>query len=159
MMRLIPALALVLAAPSAAQFVPPPIMPTAPPTELNFVEIPQLQVDLVVKAGSDRVYFAGSEHGLNSAARATLAAQARWMLANPQVRALIEGHSNERDTREHALALGERRGTAVRDYLVSLGVPAFRLIVTTWGKERPIQPAPGDVGFDRNGRVVTTIIR
>lgn len=149
-------LSAMIASPATAQFVPPPL---APPAEVNFVEIPQLQVDLVMKAGSDRVYFSGSDHGLNPSARATLGAQARWLLANPAVRALIEGHSNERDTRDHALAIGERRATAVRDYLVSLGIPAARLIITSWGKERPIQPAPGDVGFDRNARVVTTIIR
>lgn len=159
MKRIIWALGLALAAPAAAQFVPPPLAPTAPPAALNFVEIPQLQVDLVMKAGSDRVYFLGSDHGLNVAARATLAAQARWLLANPMVRAVIEGHSNERDTRDHALAIGERRANAVRDYLVSLGVHPGRMIVTSWGKERPIQPAPGDVGFDRNARVVTTIVR
>ena len=156
MKRLICALGLALASASAAQEMPLPVMP---PADLNFVEIPQLQVDLVIKAGSDRVYFSGSDYGLSVAARATLAAQARWMFANPMVRAVIEGHSNERDTRDHALAMGERRASAVRDYLFSLGVQPARLIVTSWGKERPIQPAPGDVGFDRNARVVTTIIR
>lgn len=147
---------LMLTAPATAQVEPPPLAPAA---NADFAEIPQLQVDLVMKTGSDRVYFVGSDYGLNAAARATLAAQARWLLQNPTVRALIEGHSNERDTRDHALAIGERRATAVRDYLVSQGVPPVRLIATSWGKERPIQPAPGDVGFDRNARVVTTIIR
>jgi peptidoglycan-associated lipoprotein len=158
MKRIFPALGLMLASPSIAQLVPVPA-PVAPPTEAYFVDIPALQVDLVMKAGSDRVYFAGSDYGLNTAARATLAAQARWLLANPTVRAVIEGHSDQRDTRDHALAIGERRATAVRDYLVSLGIPSVRLVVVSWGKERPIQPGPGDVGFDRNARVVTTIVR
>lgn len=150
---------LMLASPAAAQFVPPLMMPMAPPAEQNFVEIPQLQVDLVMKAGSDRVYFAGQDFGLNPAARATLEAQARWLLVNPQVRAVVEGHASERETRDRALALGERRATAVRDYLVSLGIPPMRLVVTSWGKERPIQPGPADIGRDRNSRVVTTIVR
>lgn len=159
MKRLAFAVGLMFAVPAAAQIMPPPLAPLALPADINLVDIPQLQVDLVMKAGSDRVYFAGSENGLNVAARATLAAQARWLLANPEVRALIEGHSNERDTRDHALAIGERRACAVRDYLVSQGIPSVRLIVTSWGKERPIQPGPADVGFDRNSRVVMTIVR
>jgi peptidoglycan-associated lipoprotein len=123
------------------------------------IGLPALQVDLVMKAGSDRVYFAGTQYHLDPAARATLAAQARWLLANPATRALIEGHADQRDTRDHAIAVGERRASAVRDYLVALGVPPARLIVTSMGKERPIQPAPGDVGFDRNARVVIQIVR
>lgn len=159
MRKFLAVLAIALPAPGAAQFMPPPIAPVAPAPDGDFVEIPPLQVDLVMKAGSDRIYFAGQEYGLNVASRATLAAQARWLLANPMVRAVIEGHSDQRDTRDHALAVGERRAIAVRDFLVSQGVPPFRLVVTSWGKERPIQPAPGDVGRDRNARVVTTIIR
>jgi peptidoglycan-associated lipoprotein len=158
MKSMVLALGMIIAAPVAAQIIQPPL-PIAPPTEAYFVDIPALQVDLVMKAGSDRVYFAGDDYGLNAAARATLAAQARWLLANPTVRAVVEGHSNQRDTRDHALAIGERRATAVRDYLVSLGVPSVRLVIVSWGKERPIQPGPGDVGFDRNARVVTTIVR
>ncbi|MEO6361576.1 MAG: OmpA family protein, partial [Sphingomicrobium sp.] len=119
---LILALGAALAYASAAQEIPLSIpQPMPPPADLNFVDMPQLQVDLVMKAGSDRVYFSGSDHGLSVSARATLAAQARWLLANPMVRAVIEGHSNERDTRDHALAIGERRANAVRDYLISLG--------------------------------------
>lgn len=145
---------------ASAQMAPMPAPPMFFPQPARyFVEIPARQVDLVMKAGSDRVYFSGNDYGLNAGARATLAAQARWLLGNPDVRALIEGHSDQRDTREHALAIGERRATAVRDYLVSLGVPAARLSVMSWGKERPIQPAPGDFGQDRNPRVVTVIVR
>ncbi|MEO5773774.1 MAG: OmpA family protein [Sphingomicrobium sp.] len=157
MRGLIAGFALALAGPLAAQVPVAPSPYVAPSTD--FIEIPALQVDLVLKAGSDRVYFSGNDFGLTVSARATLAAQARWLLVNPEVRALIEGHSDQRDTREHALAIGERRATTVRDYLVSLGVPPVRLNVTSWGKERPIQPAPGDYGIDRNARVVTTIIR
>ena len=147
---------LVSAVPAAAQVDQPAPLPGP---DDPIIGIPSLQVDLVLKAGSDRVYFSGSDYSLSPAVRATLAAQARWLLANPASRALIEGHSTQRDTRDHALAIGERRASAVRDYLVSLGVPAVRLIVTSMGKERPIQPAPGDYGFDRNARVVVQIVR
>ena len=88
------------------------------------VELPALQADLVAKAGSDTIYFGTDEYALDEASRATLAAQARWLLANPNVRASIEGHADERGTREYNLALGERRANAARDFLVSQGVPA-----------------------------------
>ncbi|MFL6733961.1 MAG: OmpA family protein [Sphingomicrobium sp.] len=131
----------------------------APPAPNQPVEDQALQMDLVLKAGSDRVYFGGSEYALTPPARTSLAAQARWLLANPTVRAVIEGHSNQRDSRDHALAIGERRAIAVRDYLVSLGVPSVRLTVASWGKERPMPPGPADYGVDRNGRAVITILR
>jgi peptidoglycan-associated lipoprotein len=143
---------------SVAVVTPATAQPGALPDE-PIIGMPALQVDLVLKSGSDRVYFAGSQYHLDPAARATLAAQARWLLANPTSRAVIEGHADQRDTRDHAVAIGERRASAVRDYLVSLGVPTVRLIVTSMGKERPIQPAPGDYGFDRNARVVIQIVR
>ena len=144
-------LALLLA---AAQLAPLPSPVPADP-----VEVPALQMDLVLKAGSDRVYFRGIDYGLDVAARASLAAQARWLLANPYVSAIVEGHSDQRDSRDHALAVGERRATAVRDYLVSLGVPTVRLRIANWGKERPMPPGPQGAAVDRNGRVVIVIVR
>ena len=145
-------LALLLAAAQPAP-LPAPVLPSAP------VEQPALQMDLVLKAGSDRVYLSGVDYGLDAAARASLAAQARWLLANPYVSAIIEGHSDQRDSRDHALAVGERRATAVRDYLVSLGVPTVRLSIADWGKERPMPPGPQGAAVDRNGRVVLVIVR
>ena len=145
-------LALLLAAAQLTP-LPPPIVPSTP------VEQPALQMDLVLKAGSDRVFFSGNDYGLDVAARASLAAQARWLLANPAMSAVIEGHSDQRDSRDHAIAIGERRATAVRDYLVSLGVPTYRLSIASWGKERPMPPGPAGAGVDRNGRVVIVIVR
>ena len=89
------------------------------PNSLELVELPAMQADLVAKAGSDTVYFGTDEYALDAASKATLAAQARWMLANPTVRASIEGHADERGTREYNLALGERRANAARDSLMS----------------------------------------
>ena len=131
----------------------------APAAEEGFQELPLLQNDLILKAGSDRVFYAGNDHAVSVASRATLAAQARWLIANPSVRAIVEGHSNERDTRDHALALGARRASAVRDYLVALGVHPARLIVTTMGKERPVVPLPGVPASGVSARVVLVIIR
>lgn len=149
-----------LAAPATAQVqFPAAPSPRVPAAAQAFQEIPQLQSDLMVKSGSDRVFFGTDSHVLGAPARATLAAQARWLIANPGVRVLLEGHSDDRDTRAHALGLGERRAAAVRDYLVALGVPRSRLIVTSWGKERPVVPLPGYPASGVSARVVTVIVR
>jgi peptidoglycan-associated lipoprotein len=146
-----------LATAAQAQFQPPPLLPPVASGEPE--EVPLLQNDLAVKAGSDRVFFGVNSYSLSAPARATLAAHARWLIMNPSVRALIEGHGDDRDTREHALALGERRAAAVRDYLVSQGVPRSRLMVTSWGKERPNAPVPGSPAVGVSARVVTLIVR
>ena len=89
----------------------------------------------------------------------TLAAQARWLIATSNVRASIEGHADERGTREYNQALGERRANAVRDYLVAQGVPTSRLVVTSWGKERPVAQGSNEEAWAQNRRAVTVIIR
>ena len=75
------------------------------------------------------------------------------------MRASIEGHADERGTREYNQALGERRANATRDFLVSQGVPAARLQVTSWGKERPIATSSNEEAWAQNRRAVTVIIR
>lgn len=149
--------AVAMISPIAVAQVPPLLPQPLAPAEPR--EDPLLQNDLVLKTGSDRVFFSGNDYAVTPAARTTLAAQARWLLANPFVRVRIEGHADARDTRDHALALGERRATAVRDYLVSLGVPAARLSVTSWGKERPVTPLPGYPASGISARVVLVILR
>jgi peptidoglycan-associated lipoprotein len=129
------------------------------PNSLEVVELPALQADLVAKAGSDTVYFATDEYSLDDASKTTLAAQAQWLIANPNVRASIEGHADERGTREYNQALGERRANAARDFLVSQGVPTSRLVVTSWGKERPVALGSNEEAWAQNRRAVTVIIR
>ncbi|WP_205421012.1 peptidoglycan-associated lipoprotein Pal [Sphingomonas mesophila] len=135
------------------------VPPGVDPADVELTELPAMQADLVAKAGSDTVYFGTDEHSLDSASQATLAAQARWMLANPRVRASIEGHADERGTREYNMALGERRANAARDYLVSQGVPVTRLIVTSWGKEKPVAAGSDETAWAQNRRAVTVIVR
>jgi peptidoglycan-associated lipoprotein len=143
--------------------VPPPAAATetnsTDPNSLEVVELPALQADLVAKAGSDTVYFGTDEYSLDEASKATLAAQARWLMANPNVRASIEGHCDERGTREYNQALGERRANATRDFLLSQGVPAARLLTTSWGKERPVATGSNEEAWAQNRRAVTVIIR
>jgi len=114
---------------------------------------------MVANSGSDLVYFAGSSHGLDAAAQATLTAQARWLRANSAVRARIEGHADERNPRDYALAVGERRATAVRDFLVLQGVPAAQLTIISWGKERPAVEGSSEMALALNRRVKIELMR
>jgi len=142
----------------------PPVEQTPPgeavaPGDVELVELPAAQADLVAKAGSDTVYFGTDEYALDQASQTTLAAQARWLIANPNVRASIEGHCDERGTREYNMALGERRANAARDFLLAQGVPAARLLVTSWGKERPVAPGSNEEAWAQNRRAVTVLVR
>ncbi len=126
---------------------------------VDLVELPAMQADLVAKAGSDTVYFGTDEYALDQASRATLAAQARWMLANPSVKGSIEGHADERGTREYNLALGERRANSAKEFLIANGVPAARLTVISWGKERPAAMGSDESAWAQNRRAVTVVVR
>ena len=157
-----------LALGACAKKTPPPVI-TPPlveapanstdPNSLETVELPAMQADLVAKAGSDTVYFGTDEASLDDAARATLTAEAKWLVAHPQVRASIEGHCDERGTREYNVALGEKRANAARDFLASQGVPAARLVTTSWGKEKPVATGSNEAAWAQNRRQVTVIIR
>ena len=147
-----------------AEIPPATEQPTNPPgtatdDSVDLVELPAMQADLIAKAGSDTVYFGTDESMLDDQARATLAAQARWMLANPSVRGSIEGHADERGTREYNLALGERRANAAKDFLIANGVPAGRLTTISWGKERPVAVGSNEEAWAQNRRAVTVLVR
>ena len=126
---------------------------------VDLVELPGMQADLVAKAGSDKVYFGTDKSDLDAASRATLAAQARWMIANPSVRGSIEGHADERGTREYNLALGERRASSAKNFLIANGVPAARLTVISWGKERPAAVGSDEGAWAQNRRSVTVVVQ
>jgi peptidoglycan-associated lipoprotein len=132
---------------------------TATDDSVDLVELPAMQADLIAKAGSDTVYFGTDQYGLDAASKATLAAQARWMLANPSVRGSIEGHADERGTREYNLALGERRANSAKDFLIASGVPAGRLTTISWGKERPAAVGSNEQAWAQNRRAVTVVVR
>ena len=139
---------------------PGAVDPNAPAAgDVELTELPAMQADLVARAGSDTVYFGTDEYALDDQSKATLGAQAKWMLANPNVRASIEGHADERGTREYNMALGERRANSARDYLLSQGVPAARLLVTSWGKERPVATGSDESSWAQNRRSVTVVVR
>ncbi len=115
-----------------------------------------LQEDLVVNVG-DRVFFATNKSDLSPQARATLDRQSAWMKKNAQVRLVVEGHCDERGTREYNLALGERRANAARNYLVNQGIAANRLQTISYGKERPVALGHNEAAWAQNRRAVSVV--
>lgn len=114
------------------------------------------QEDLVVNVG-DRVYFGYDRYDLTEDARKQLEAQAAWMKNLPSVTVTIEGHADERGTREYNLALGDRRATAVRNYLIALGVDASKVSTISYGKERPVALGSNPEAWAQNRRGVTVV--
>lgn len=105
----------------------------------------------------DRVLFAVDQSTITPEGQTILDGQAQWLLTNADYRAVIEGHADEQGTREYNLALGSRRANAVREYLVSRGVPASRLEVVSYGKERPIEVCSNESCYAKNRRAVTVL--
>lgn len=110
-----------------------------------------------VQTVGDRVFFALDSYALDAQAQQVLRRQAAWLQQYTQYSAVVEGHADERGTREYNLALGERRANAARNYLVSLGVPANRLTTVSYGKERPTCTQANERCWAQNRRGVTTL--
>jgi len=122
------------------------------------VDLAASRADFIARAGSDTVYFNTDRYDIDAATRATLDAQAAWLGANPNINVTLEGHADERGTREYNLALGERRANSVRDYLAARGVPTGRMEVISYGKERPVATGSDESAWAQNRRAVTVII-
>ena len=136
----------------------PPVQGQMPPYgQQPVLAIPVLEQDLRAKAGSDTVRFGRDSYVLTPQAQATLTAQAQWLITHPFVNASIEGHADGRQTRDYALALGERRAAAVRNYLIASGVPPEQLAIVSWGRERPATPTTHDATWLQNSRVVMVL--
>ena len=103
----------------------------------------------------DRVFFATNESVLTTAARETLRKQAAWLRKNSKVTIVLEGHADERGTREYNLALGERRANAAKDYLMTYGISSDRISVLSYGKERPVDSGSNPLAWSKNRRSVT----
>ena len=115
----------------------------------------QETVEYLATGVPDRVFFATNKSVLTTAARDTLRKQSAWMRKNKDVTVTIEGHADERGTREYNLALGERRANAAKDYLLTYGVSGGRITVISYGKERPVNSASTPVAWSQNRRSVT----
>ena len=114
------------------------------------------QRDLEVNVG-DRVFFDLDSSVIDSEGEATLQRQAEWMKKNKNVTVTVEGHCDERGTREYNLALGERRATAAKSYLVSLGIASSRISTISYGKERPAVVGSDESAWSQNRRSVTVV--
>ena len=114
------------------------------------------QEDLIVNVG-DRVFFEFDSSELTVDAQATLDAQAAWMMQYPDTNITIEGHADERGTREYNLALGDKRAFAVYSYLAQAGIDTNRMEYISWGKERPEVVGSDETAYSQNRRGVTTV--
>ena len=112
-------------------------------------------VEYLADGVPDRVFFATNESVLTTASRDTLRKQAAWLRKNSDVTVVLEGHADERGTREYNLALGERRANAAKDYLMTYGISSNRISVISYGKEKPVNPASSPLAWSQNRRSVT----
>ena len=119
--------------------------------------VPGSRADFVAQAGTDTVHFATDSHDVDSEAQGILRRQAQWLAKYPQVRVTIEGHCDERGTREYNLALGDRRANAAKDFLAASGVDASRISVISYGKERPVAQGSDEDSWAQNRRAVTVV--
>lgn len=121
--------------------------------------VPGSQADFVASVAADRIFFALDQSDIDAEDRATLQSQAAWLARYPQKRVTIEGHCDERGTREYNLALGERRANATKNALVALGVSAERISTISYGKERPDATGSDEEAYAKNRRAVTVTVQ
>ncbi len=112
-------------------------------------------VEYLASGVPDRVFFATNKSSLTTKSRETLRKQASYLRKNKNLNITIEGHADERGTREYNLALGERRANAARDYLMTYGISGKRISVISYGKEKPVNPKSSSVAWSQNRRSVT----
>ena len=112
-------------------------------------------VEYLASGVPDRVFFATNKSSLTTKSRETLRKQATFLRKNKKLNVTIEGHADERGTREYNLALGERRANAAKDYLMTYGISANRISVISYGKERPVDSGSNPLAWSKNRRSVT----
>jgi peptidoglycan-associated lipoprotein len=142
---------------AVATTTPPPAAAPAPaPAPVTSSIIPGSAEDLRVNVG-DTVHFALDQYNIEEGDKAILGRQAAWLQKFPSIRVTIEGHCDERGTREYNLALGARRANAVKEYLVSQGVSTARVETVSYGKERPLCTESSEGCWAQNRRGTTII--
>jgi peptidoglycan-associated lipoprotein len=142
----------------AVNTAPPPAAPPPPPMAAPVTSsiIPGSAQDFKINVG-DTVHFALNQYNVEDNDKGTLSKQAAWLARYPAVKLTVEGHCDERGTREYNLALGARRANAVKEYLVAQGVAAARLETVSYGKERPVCTESGEDCWSQNRRGVSVI--
>lgn len=117
------------------------------------------QADFIASVSSDRIFFGLDQYDVDAEDQATLQSQAAWLQQNPSVRVTIEGHADERGTRDYNIALGERRANAAKNYLASLGIDPSRIGTVSYGKERPAALGSDEAAWAQNRRAVTVTVQ
>jgi peptidoglycan-associated lipoprotein len=130
---------------------------TSGPTPTDAV-VPGSDADFRRSVSSNTITFGLDQYDIDAQARATLDAQAEWLARYPARRISLEGHCDERGTREYNLALGDRRANAAKNYLVARGVDAGRISTISYGKERPLALGSDDESWAQNRRAVTIVL-
>jgi peptidoglycan-associated lipoprotein len=141
---------------------PPPVDNSAQqtPTDPNGGRaLPGSQADFVASVAADRVFFALDSSEVDQPGQSTLQSQAAWFARYPNVRVTVEGHADERGTREYNLALGDRRANAAKNALVALGVSASRITTISYGKERPDAIGSDEEAYAKNRRAVSVTVQ
>lgn len=150
----------------------PPVLPPAPegtgqvdpnagqyPGQTSGAVVSGSREDFMRSVSSDTVLFGLDMHDIDSQARAVLDTQAQWLQRYPNVRISVEGHCDERGTREYNLALGDRRANAAKNYLIARGVDASRISTISYGKERPAAQGSDEASYAQNRRAVTVTLQ
>ena len=139
----------------ACTTTPPQTTSTGQSDVVDGVYVGTETIEMLAVNVPDRVFFAYDSYSLTSAAQNTLTKQAKWLKANGSVTISIEGHADERGTREYNLALGDRRANAAKDFLMAQGISASRITTISFGKERPVNSASNNKAWSQNRRSVT----
>ena len=140
--------------PATTAPAPAPEAPLPPPST---GPVPGSRADFLSQAGTDTIHFATDAYDVDAEDQAILTKQASWLAKYPNVSVTLEGHCDERGTREYNLALGERRANAAKNFLVSAGVSASRISVISYGKERPVATGSDEAAWAQNRRAVTVV--
>lgn len=133
-------------------------MPPGPLTDPNAGLDNSTQARFQRETMGDTVLFGLDQSDIDATARSILDAQAQWLARNAQINVTVEGHADERGTREYNLALGDRRANSAKNYLVSRGVQPNRITTISYGKERPVALGSDEASWARNRRAVTVTI-
>lgn len=154
-------LALAACSKKAPEELPPPPMNTAPTPQpaMPAGPTPGSQADFLASVMSDTVYFDTDMSEIRAGDAQVLRSQAQWLLRYPSQRILIEGHADERGTREYNLALGERRANEAKNFLASLGIDSSRMSTISYGKERPVALGSDEPAWAQNRRAVTVTVQ
>jgi len=127
-------------------------------TAVATTNLPGSVADFKSTSGSDTVLFGYDSYEVDDTAKAILGKQAEWLARYPNVKVTVEGHTDERGTREYNLALGDRRSSAAKNFLAAQGVDAGRIATISYGKERPVADGTDESAYAQNRRAVTVII-